>query len=339
MNSNEYFKIAKVLPWHEPFWQTLVTAWQQNRLPQAWLLSGPVGMGKSLLAQRLVESLLCEQAQPDGQACGHCKSCHLIQVGHHPDWFRVQPVEEGKSISVEQIRELIGFCALTSQYGRYQIVVINPAEAMNRNASNSLLKLLEEPPAKTLLILISHQPMLLLATLRSRCQQLDFSRLKGGAAWLLERLPKHFDIPLLLKLTQQAPLAALTLANSEGLQKRRQLFESLLQLCSGRQNPIEVAERWNQLEDSPQVLRWLLSWTMDLIRGAMTGSAWLVNQDEQAALAKLAKQINLHQLFKLLDLQNETYSLIIKTTTQVKPQGLLEAIAITWAQVSGRASL
>lgn len=321
-----------LLPWHHSLWQPLLNAWQQNRLPHALLLTGPQGMGKTFFAQRLAGLLLCTQPQPEGKACGQCKSCHLIQVDNHPDISWVGPLQEGKQITIEQIRNLMEFCTLTAQYGRYQIVLINPAEAMNRNASNSLLKLLEEPPAKTLLILISHQPMGLLATIRSRCQRIDFRRLKGTEAWLQNQLPPQLNAQLLLNLTHQAPLAALALVKEEGLVKRKQLLDSLTQqLLNHPQDPISLAEKWNALEDPPQILRWMLSWTMDIIRCAMTGQG-LINGDYQETLQHLSKRLNIINVFKLLDLQNETYQ-IVMGTTHVKPQGLLESIAIMWTDI------
>ena len=134
--------MSNILPWHESLWQQILS--RQNNLPHALLLYGAKGMGKSLFAQYLTKTLLCDQKQ----ACGNCKPCKLLIANTHPDLMTIQPADVGKQISVDQIRSTIQFCALTSKYGHYQIVIIDPAEAMNRNASNSLLKLLEEPPGR-----------------------------------------------------------------------------------------------------------------------------------------------------------------------------------------------
>ncbi len=325
-----------LLPWHDSLWQQVLHRKQQNRLPHALLLSGPKGMGKGLFAQCLAEMLLCEQPQPEGQPCGQCKACYLLRAKTHPDVWVLLPADTGKQITVDQIRALIQFSTLTPYYGRYQVIIINPAEAMNRNAANSLLKLLEEPPANTLIMLVSHQPMALVATLRSRCQQLDFSRpdRQLTQAWLhdqLKQLPQ-LNIPLLLNLSVQAPLAALSLAKTEGMAKRQALFESLMILAKAQADPVSIAERWSQWEVI-HVLQWLFSWTTDIIRYASTGQAQhLMNPDYQDALQRLARQLDLHRLFYFLDLLCSTYELVLRNVN-VKPQGLLESIAIAWVEL------
>lgn len=325
-----------ILPWHNSLWQQVQRRWQQNSLPHALLLCGPPGMGKALFARRLAETLLCEQPLAEGEVCGHCKPCHLLRAETHPDLLQVQPADIGKQIAVDQIRGLIQFCTLTSSYGRYQIAIISPAEAMNRNAANSLLKLLEEPPANTLIMLVSHQPMALAATIRSRCQRVDFSRPDRSLtqAWLRNHLNSSNDdeVQLLLNLSAQAPLAARALVETDGLTKRRELFDSITGLPSGKNDPVRVAEVWNK-QDATQVLRWMLCWTMDIIRYATTAQTqYLINYDRLQVLQSLARQFDLHSLFELLDLQQQAYWLVTGKAN-VKPQGLLESIAIAWVEL------
>ena len=357
------------LPWHDTLWQQVQRSCQQDRLPHALLLCGPLGMGKALFAQHLAENLLCEKSplhtedkgrksvsSHDGgvppfekggggisaSTCGHCKSCYLLRAKTHPDLLNVQPAETGKQISIDQIRSLIQFYTLTANYGRYQIAIVAPAEAMTRNAANSLLKLLEEPPPKTLIMLVSHQPSALLATILSRCQRLDFGspNRTGAQTWLRSRLNEKKRVTedyvqLLLNLSTQAPLAALALVETEGMAKRQALFDSLTQLPSGQIDPVRVAEGWSKLEAAP-VLQWMLSWTMDIIRYATTGhTQYLVNYDHQEALQRLAKQLNLRRLFEILDLQQEAYWLVTGSAN-IKPQGLLESIAIAWVKLGAQ---
>jgi len=205
---------------------------------------------------------------------------------------------------------------------------------MNRNAANSLLKLLEEPPSNTLLMLVSHQQMSLLATIRSRCQRFDFSGPDRNVTqvWLRSQLSAKMNVRLLLNLSAQAPLAALALAENEGMAKRQTLFESLAQLPTGKNDPIRVAEGWNQLE-AKQVLQWMLLWTMDIIRYATTKQTqYIINQDHQQTLQRLAQQFNVQKLFELFDLQKKAYRLMTGNTN-IKPQGLLESIAIAWIKL------
>lgn len=330
--------IKTVLPWHDSLWEKMQHRWQADRLPHALLLVGPKGMGKALFAKRLADTLLCEQPNATKkQACGLCKSCHVQLAKTHPDFLEVQPVEPGKQISIEKIRNLIHFCELTAHYGRYQIIIINPAEAMNRNAANSLLKLLEEPPPKTLIMLVSHQHNTLSATIRSRCQRIDFSRPDRQLiqTWLSRQLKNSTiqQIQLLLNLSGQAPLAALALAETDAMTKRQALFNSLIQLPEGKHDPIRVAEQWDKLEAIP-VLHWMLSWTMDIIRYTITGQTqYIVNQDHQKTIQHFANQVDLHSLFKLLELQQEAIRLVTGNAN-VKAQSLLESIAIFWIELT-----
>ena len=116
---------------------------------------------------------MCEQPLVY-KACGECKSCQLIKAESNPDFIKISPEEEGKAIKVDQIRGLIEKIALTSHGKTYRVIIISPADALNINASNSLLKTLEEPPANTILILITDKPSKLMATIRSRTQMIRF---------------------------------------------------------------------------------------------------------------------------------------------------------------------
>jgi DNA polymerase-3 subunit delta' len=324
------------LPWHQPLWHTLLNAWSQQRLPHSLLLCGTKGMGKAIFARQLAEFLLCEHPRIHNdipKICGYCKPCLLLKAHTHPDLFRVEPAEEGKQIAIDQIRQLIEFCTLTANYGRHQIIILNPAEAMNQNAANSLLKLLEEPPKSTMLLLISHRPSALLATIRSRCQRFDFSRPDKTVAhdWLTQKIPNPQLAPLLLNLSAHAPLAALNLVEGDELNKRRELFDTLTQLPQGKLDPVKIAEQWNK-QQVAQILHWMLIWTMDLIRYSQSRNEQVViNQDYREPLQRLARQVNSRYLFKLLDLQQDAYRLVMGTSN-VKTQGLLETIAIAWTE-------
>jgi DNA polymerase-3 subunit delta' len=314
-----------ILPWHQSLWQQALASWQQDHLAHALLLCGSQGMGKAQFARNFAETILCEA----GQACGKCKACHLLNAGTHPDFLEIEIAGKSNIITVDQIRSFIQYCTLTSNYGGYQIAILNPAEAMNANASNSLLKLLEEPPAKTLIMLISHQPMALSATIRSRCQRLDFSRpdKKLTVAWLQNQLSSEQDAELLLNLSAQAPLAALALA--QDIKKRGELFQTLNQLVTNKEDPIKIAQQWNK-GNPKQILEWMNSWIMDMIRYSLsTNSNFIINKDIINPLQNIAKQFDLQALFKILDLQTEAYGLIT-AQTNIKPQGLLESIAIAW---------
>jgi DNA polymerase-3 subunit delta' len=171
--------------WNQPILDSL--AKRVERLPHALLVYGPRGVGKLALAERISQFLLCESTAK--KPCDACDACRWFLAGNHPDFRRLEPESLAKDpsaemqeeaparrtkqpsieIKVDQVRELADFLYVGSHRGRSRIALVHPAEDMNENAANALLKGLEEPPAGALFILVSHRPAQLLPTIRSRC--------------------------------------------------------------------------------------------------------------------------------------------------------------------------
>jgi DNA polymerase-3 subunit delta' len=148
-----------------------------DKIPQSWLICGQKGIGKATLAYRFAKSLLI-----GSKTLASDKSSPAvirIEGGSHSDLLVIEPDEDKASneISVEQIRKISGFLRLTASETKYRIVIIDSADNMNNAAANVLLKLLEEPPAKSIFLLISHCPGRLLATIKSRCRNLNLNEL------------------------------------------------------------------------------------------------------------------------------------------------------------------
>src|SRR5690606_31936472 len=132
-------------PWHLPVWDALTAG---SRHAHAFLFAGLPGVGKRLFAEAFAAHLLCLQPQ-SGRACGQCRSCHLCQAGSHPDRLVVEPEEQGKAIRIDAIRQLGDFMGQTAQQGGRKVIILHPAEAMNLNAANALLKSLERSEEHT----------------------------------------------------------------------------------------------------------------------------------------------------------------------------------------------
>ncbi|HEX7417896.1 MAG TPA: hypothetical protein VF315_07575, partial [Steroidobacteraceae bacterium] len=157
------------LPWLDAALESFRRARASGRLPHAVLIQGSAGVGAQVLAQQLAQLCLCRGPSP--QPCGQCLDCRQVAAHEHPDCHEVIPLEDSKQIRIEQIRELASELALTSHRPGYKIGLLWPADALNRNAANALLKTLEEPPPRTLLVLVAAVPSRLPATLLSRCQR------------------------------------------------------------------------------------------------------------------------------------------------------------------------
>ena len=181
-----------VVRFEEIFGQEAAIAWlerayEADRLPHGLLFAGPVGVGKGTTAKALGAVFLCEK--PKGvRACGSCDSCRLMEAGNHPDYHVVTKEliryhdASGKSkaidFSIKVVRpELIEPANRKPILGRGKVFVVEQAELMNANAQNAMLKTLEEPYGRTVVVLLTDQPGVLLPTIRSRCQVLRFGSL------------------------------------------------------------------------------------------------------------------------------------------------------------------
>ena len=158
---------------HAPVWRSIQQMLDKNRLPHALLFVGPRHAGILQFVHRLMAIMVCET--PDKAPCAECKPCHLLALGTHPDIKYVRQDTATSPIKIEQIRELQESVYQTPQCGTRSIIVIEPADRLNRAAANALLKILEEPPSHTTFILIAEQLGTLPATIMSRCQQYVFS--------------------------------------------------------------------------------------------------------------------------------------------------------------------
>lgn len=325
--------MTSLLPWQEEAWHRLQKARRQSRLAHALLLQGPEGTGRGDFARLLCQSLLCERPDGKGLPCGRCRACTLFLAGTHPDLRLVAPAEERKQIAVDQIRAVGEFLALKPQYGRAQCVLITPADLLNENAANSLLKTLEEPSPDAFLVLLSRRPAALPATIRSRCQRLPLSlpERRMALAWLEERLSGEEEVPAeaLLDLAGGAPLAALALAESGGVVRHLACLDDFERLLAGQADPLEVAAGWLK-SGAKETLYWLYRWTGDMLRLRLGGDASrLASPGLRKRLAALAARLDERMLFARLAQLNEAFRLV---DGQINEQLLLEDLLIAWRE-------
>ena len=253
-------------PWHRKTWHQLVTMRDVKHLPHALLLSGAEGTGKQAFAEMLVNSLLCKTPVAHYMACGQCKSCYVTASEVHPDYHKVVIAEDKTQIVVDQIRQLNQFLYMSRSYQGYRVVFISPAEALNINAANSLLKSLEEPADNTVIILLTSQLSTLLPTLKSRCQMLHLATPNQslGLQWLSQQAIEH-KAEDLLAMAGGRPLYALSLDNEAHFKSRVDFANDILAVVNQRQSITEISKKW-QNASKQELLDWQLHWIQQLIR-------------------------------------------------------------------------
>lgn len=315
--------------WLQPVWRKLLE--RRERMPHALLLCGAPGSGKRLFAEHFARAMLCRAPGTDGFACGSCPACMWIASGNHPDNFVLVPAadeanedeadsaesgrkEKAKSsqILIDQVRALQGALEVGAggHDGGRRTVIVDPAEAMNHAAANSLLKALEEPLESTHYVLVSHAPGRLLPTIRSRCQVIDFPRpdTAQALAWLRSQGLKD---DALLGFASGLPIAARDYARSDLRLIRQQLAKELAVVSTI--DPLKLAGDWEarlKLKASVEagftmvtLIGWIQRWIHDGIRVA-NGLAPRFFEDFRAEL-KTASRDKAAQWLECSKLLNE----------------------------------
>ncbi|HEB70474.1 MAG TPA: DNA polymerase III subunit delta' [Desulfobulbus sp.] len=213
-----------------------------GRLAHAYLFSGPDGIGKATVAREMAASLFCTEKDTP-EPCGHCPGCRQYDSGNHPDFIHVQP--DGVSIKIDRIRALKKQLAFSPFAGGMRVILIEEAQTMRREAANSLLKLLEEPPPDNLFLLIASDAEPILPTIVSRCQVVAFAPLADDiAAEIIGMHAPELDGQtslMLAGLSGGCPGRALTMEAGDVLPLRDQVVAALLEQRWPRARAVEEA--------------------------------------------------------------------------------------------------
>ncbi len=324
--------------WQQKQLAVLLSLQKQNRLPHALIFSGPKGTGKAKFVRWFAELLMCTENQ--AKACGNCQNCILVKTDSHPDFRNVSILtdtktgKQKKEIGIDQIRDLIQFVSLSQSGTGYKVVVLSPADSLNISSANSLLKLLEEPQGRTIILLVANQAEKLPATIRSRCQNINMP-LPGKAealAWLNEQEDFSGNAESVLKLAQGAPLAALDLADElaeSDVDYNSVITDCLNLMFNRRPGVLEASQSWQHCPING-LIEWQLSLSRDLIR-LINGvpKRYYENQDKYEALQKVRDRLNLSKVLVLYDYLTEIYG---KTDAPLRAETFREQLALRWKQ-------
>lgn len=334
--------MEKVYPWQQNDWARLQELCK--RPPHGLLFKGARGIGKLDIAMQFARGLLCEHPDESGFACGSCPSCHWFGQGSHPDFRLLQSEAQSlegeesediksasgkkpsKQISVDQVRGLGDFLGMTAHQGGRRVVIINPAEAMNVNAANALLKSLEEPPQGVLFILVAHKPQQLLPTILSRCLSFALTAPDAASAerWLAEQ---GVERPAeALAASGFSPLQALQIDEQLGGEERDKLLRAVRQPAS--LDVFALAEALQKTEQA-LVVQWLQQWSYDLGAVKLAGRV-RYHPGEEAVIRKLVESVeplNLARLQKFLQTAKR------EAQHTLNPKLFLESLLFSYRQL------
>ncbi|MGC9460362.1 DNA polymerase III subunit delta' [Vibrio genomosp. F10] len=291
-------------PWLDDIWQHWQRNLQSDHFTNATLLCAQEGLGVDQLVKRFSDALMCSNDK--SLACGFCHSCSLMQSSNHPDLHYIVPEKEGKSISVDQIRQCNRQAQESSQLSGFRLFIIQPAEAMNESAANALLKTLESSASNCLFLLITQRKEQLLPTIVSRCQQWNVKAPSSevASAWVSDRLKQ--SVPnYVAHLNDNAPLRLEAFIKDGHLKSYTQIEDAMLALAKGQDSFLTLNGYLN--DGSQERLQWL----------------WLLLCEAQKAhfevaepsLSPVANELSKHMSYDLLYQQSLRLSALM---TQLK---------------------
>ena len=327
-----------IYPWQQGSWDRVLNQAHERKIPHAFLLNGIEGIGKRQFAETLVSLLLCERAIREGEsfACGTCKQCRLIASETHPDYKYITPEEGSSVLKVDAIRSMVDFFAQSSMQGGKKLAVLEPAESLNHNAANALLKTLEEPSGDSVIILVSHSSGQLLPTIRSRCQVIDFSLPDRASAreWFEKAVTSEGlslssgDIESLMALAADAPLRAFDFARSGALQENNRMLEEMASFLRKDVLSVTLAERWS---DDLAILRleWMIKW-LELILKVKLAELPVENNPAEKMIVHLAKVSQEAQVLEIYQSALEQLRLLLGSSNPNK-QLVFEYLLNKWA--------
>jgi DNA polymerase-3 subunit delta' len=314
-------------PWLEAPCSTLRETAARGRLSHALLVEGGPGRGGDWLAHWLAALTHCRSAPAP---CLACPDCHRVFAGQQPDVHRISPEEDSREIRIDQIRDIAAELALSRHGAGRKVAILTPADRLNRNAANALLKTLEEPTPGTMLILVATYPSRLTATIRSRCVRVRVPRVATDVAleWLAAQRP-GVDWRATLEICGGEPFAAL----DTDPELVATVLRSTRELLGGpRFDPIAIADPWSRQHYELRLAS-IENWVTDRLRR----SAGLGSQSgEMRAAAHLPgddPRLNIRQLFAALDAVREARAL---AETPVNKTLVLERLL--WMLASARAA-
>lgn len=293
-----------------------------GRLGHAYLFCGPPGIGRRTLALKLAQSINCEQRDQAGDPCGRCPTCRQIEKMQHPDLTVIQAEEVGGNLKVQQIREMQHSLSLSPYAGRYRVALILRFEEANLNAANALLKTLEEPPERVVLMLTATEPERLLPTIVSRCEIIRLRSLPLET--VSDGLQTHFGISqdkakLLAHISGGRPgLAIQYLLVPDLLLKRQSYLEDLERLLSSRRvERFAYAEQLSKGKDNiGEIMQTWVTYWRDVLLVQSGSNVPVTNLDRIEEIQKTARHVSVQEIKDLITRIDRTQYLLSRNVNK-----------------------
>jgi len=323
-----------IYPWLQPAldqWHHQLAA---NRQPQALIVEGQQGIGKVAMTRAIVAELLCRAPNPE--PCGACQSCRIYRSGQHPDLVTVAP--EKNLIKVADIRSLVKFFMSTAHSAPHKVAVIEQADTMNNAAANALLKILEEPPVGSLLILQTDRIHHLLPTIRSRCVQLKLhacpEQYPAIKQWLQQynAHPSSDQLERLWVLSPGLPLRIKTMLEGDVTILLEDHLNQILDYFTDQQSVVSVSQ---YLEQHVEQDHWsllqaiLLHWLKIDHEAEQTHTSW-----PHGLQAWLFKHTSANLL--VLNLCQLINTIMVNLNNQTKTRLLIESMLVQIKQTDAK---
>ena len=317
-------------PWQEKNWNDLMLQATQNRLSHAYIVCGPSGIGKFEFVLKFSKFLLCDSSI-NGLPCGDCPDC-ILHNNMHPNLRILKPESEGSEIKVDQVRSLIEFFSVTGHSKRLKVCIINEAHRLNINATNALLKTLEEPAGSSVILLCSSHLGLLSPTLKSRCQKfpIDIPSREVSHNWLKANIKKRVASDILARVSETCPLKLKELIETDCLVKQDAFLANFLNLLKGRAQVRDVINDAMSLGEhhASYCLKQILSRGIVLF---LSNQMPVSNSAEDTFIkilngSSLTKRALALILFKYYDQSNEAYEEIAFRHNNLNKQLIIESL-------------
>jgi len=303
---------------------------REARFPHGLIFSGPTGVGKHTAALMIAKALNCTQATTPDDFCDRCPSCRKIEAGTHPDVMTISVEEDASQIKIAQVRHVLSILEFQPLEGRNKIFIIDPADMMNAEAANALLKGLEEPPESSYFILITVNVHELLLTVRSRSQVYNFTPLA------LDELRQHgVSDDLVLRWSEGSIGHARSLDVARLKSERELMLDFLETVVTSTEEQFQdllgasadLGRAKQGFEERMKILAVLLADVLYLKEGV---DGKLVNQDLRDRLAQVVKRASVDRIVKMADFLGFIESSL---KNHVNRQMLTDMLAITGNEI------